>query len=153
MPGCLTSRHSRKRSQRKWLRRDQTVTSPRSRSAPAMLASLSIICGTAAAPPQLQPTRRGLCRGRRFRHPSIGTNFHPDFVRTTSQSETCCIGCRLSNKILGRAFSRFVNNYRNSAMDGSEKILYRKSCLDRPCALVDPRMRRFVWLCERAAIA
>jgi len=35
--------------------------------------------------------------------PSIGTNFHPDFVRTTSQSGICCIGFHLSNKILGKA--------------------------------------------------
>ena len=46
----------------------------------------SIICGTTAVPPRLQHIRRGRCRGRRFRHPSIGRSFHPDFVRTTSQS-------------------------------------------------------------------
>jgi hypothetical protein len=82
----MTLRHSRKRSQRQWLRRGRSVTSPQSRSAHAPLASLSIICGTAAAPPQLRHIRLGRCRGRRFRHPSIGTSFHPDFVRTTSQS-------------------------------------------------------------------
>ena len=111
----MTLRHSRKRSQRQWPRRDQTVMSPQSRNVHAALASLSIICGTTAVPPRLQHIRRGRCRERRFRHPSIGTNFHPDFVRTTSQSGTCCIGFHLSNKILGRAFSKFVSNYRKSS--------------------------------------
>ena len=101
-PTGTTLRRSPRRLPKRWPRRDQTVTSPQSRSAHAALASLSIICGTAAVPPRLQHIRRGRCRERRFRHPSIGTNFHPDFVRTTSQSGTCCIGFHLSNKILGQ---------------------------------------------------
>ena len=67
-----------------WPKRDPTVTSPQLQSAHATIAFLSIICGTTAVPPRLQHIRRGRCRGRRFRHPSIGRSFHPDFVRTTS---------------------------------------------------------------------
>ena len=89
-------------------KRDPTVTSPQLQSAHATIAFLSIICGTTAVPPRLQHIRRGRCRGRRFRHPSIGRSFHPDFVRTTSQSGTCCIAFHLLNEILGKASSRFA---------------------------------------------
>jgi DNA ligase D-like protein (predicted polymerase) len=66
-------------------------------------------CETTVAPPRSQLIRRGHYRGHRFRHPSIGRNFHPDSVQTTSLSGTCCIGFPLLNEILGRAFSRFVS--------------------------------------------
>jgi len=51
-------------------------------------------------------------------------NFHPASVQTTSLSETYCTGFHLSNEILGKAFSRFVSDYRNSSMsrDGSEHL-------------------------------
>jgi hypothetical protein len=76
-----------------------------------------------AAPPRSQPIRRVDCRGHRFRYPSVGRNFHPDSVQTTSLSETYCTGFHLSNEILGRAFSRFVSGCHNSSMShGSEHL-------------------------------
>jgi hypothetical protein len=106
------------------LRAKPTVMSPRFRKAPGTLAFLSIICETTAAPPRSQPIRRAHCRGHRFRYLSIGRNFHPDSVQTTSLSETYCTGFHLSNEILGRASSRFVSGYRGSSMprDGNEQL-------------------------------
>ena len=108
-----------------WPRTGQTVMSPRLRKVPGTLEFLLIICATTAAPPRLQLIRRVHCRGHRFRYPSIGRNFHPDSVQTTSQSETCCTGFHLLNEILGRAFSRFVSGYHsyNMSRDGSEHRL------------------------------
>ena len=124
MPTGTKLRRLRKRLRERWPRKGQTVMSPQLRNAPGTLAFLLIICETTAVPPRLQLIRRVHCRGHRFRHPSIGRNFHPDSVQTTSQSETCCTGFHLSNEILGRAFSRFVSGCRNSSMsrDGSEHL-------------------------------
>src|ERR1700730_16281749 len=102
-----------KRLRKQWPRKGQTVMSPQWRSGHAALAFLLTICATTAAPPRSQPIRRVHCRGHRFRYPSIGRNFHPDSVQTTSLSETYCTGFHLSNEILGRAFSRFVSGCRN----------------------------------------
>jgi len=115
----------RKRSRGQWPRTGQTVMSPRLRKVPGTLEFLLIICATTAVPPRLQLIRRVHCRGHRFRYPSIGRNFHPDSVQTTSQSETCCTGFHLLNEILGRAFSRFVSGYHsfNMSHDGSEHRL------------------------------
>src|SRR5580704_16371581 len=106
-----------------WPRKGQTVMSPQWRSRHAALAFLLTICETTAAPPRSQPIRRVHFRGHRFRRPSIGRNFHPDSVQTTSRSETYCTGFHLSNKILGRAFLRFVGGCRNSSIDDSENLL------------------------------
>ena len=97
---------------------------PQSRNVHAALASSLIICGTTTVPPRLQLIRRVHCRGHRFRHPSIGMNFHPDSVQTTSLSGTYCTGFHVSNEILGRASSRFVSDCCNSSMprDGSWRL-------------------------------
>ena len=120
-PAGTKLRRLQKRLRGQWPRKGQIVMSPQWRSAHAPLAFLLIICETTAAPPRLQLIRRVHCRGHRFRYPSIGRNFHPDSVQTTSQSETCCTGFHLSNEILGRAFSRFVSGYHsfNMSHDGS----------------------------------
>jgi hypothetical protein len=85
--------------------------------------SLSTISETTAVPPRLQLIRRGHCRGHRFRRRSIGMNFRLDCVPTTSLSETFCTGFRLSNAIRGRAFSKFVNDCRNSNSSRSGGVL------------------------------
>src|ERR1700730_4747676 len=123
-PAGAKLRRLLKRLRGQWPRKGQTVMSPQWRSGHAALVFLLTICETIAAPPRSQPIRRVHCRGHRFRRPSIGRNFHPDSVQTTSLSETYCTGFHLSNEILGRAFSRFVSGCRNSSMssDGSEHL-------------------------------
>jgi len=58
----------------------------------------------------------------RFDTPRLGRTF-TGLRSTTSQSGTCYIGFHLSNKILGKASSRFVSDCRNSIIDGSENLL------------------------------
>src|SRR3984893_5175090 len=123
-PSGTKLRRLQKRLREQWPRKGQPVMSPQRRSGHAALAFLLTICETTTAPPRSQPIRRVHCREHRFRYPSIGRNFHPDSVQTTSPSETYCTGFRLSNEILGKAFSRFVSGCRNSSMsrDGSEHL-------------------------------
>jgi hypothetical protein len=113
-----------KRLRGQWPRKGQTVMSPQWRSGHAAPAFLLTICETTAAPLRSQPIRHVHCRGHQSRYPSIGRNFRPDSVQTTSLSETYCTGFHLSNETLGKAFSSFVGGCRNSSMsrDGSEHL-------------------------------